>query len=152
MVKHQTVATGDDIYAKYQQDHVASVTGAGTEYIEKATESSALDSAGLVATVNWTDLDLTAHTSATANKAYLRLTLQATVIGTGGSCCLLVRSNGKTTPFFSKTIDKAGITANESQENYVFCGMDTGQVIEYEVLVGTGWTVRALIDVLGYYE
>lgn len=105
--------------------------------------------------IPWTTLDLTAYTSAIAKWAYLRLRLHINSILADGQIGLYVRKKG-TTPTAYPAI--YGTYANGLRDGgelwgVVFCGMNTGQEIEYYLaIIGAAIEADVYIDVLGYIE
>ena len=153
MVKHQTVSDGTFASAtEYLKDHVASTTNSGIELIWKDASERALHLANQVAGVAWTDLDLTAFTSATAKIAVIQLRLTVTTVGSA-VCSLGIRKNGTTPTYYPiMSADPYFPIAGNYIAEVCLIGMDTGQVIEYHVSMGAGWDVDCDIEVLAYYE
>jgi len=115
--------------------------------------SSAMTDLNRVASLGWTDLDITAKTSADAKLALLSLWLRPDVVGTGIHSFLSVRKNGTTPSYLPNLIvNKAQITAGGEVQTFVIVGLDSGQVLEYYIYVATGWQIDTLISVLGYVE
>jgi hypothetical protein len=153
MVKHQTVSDGTFASAtEYLKDHVASTTNSGIELIWKDASERALHLANQVAGVAWTDLDLTAFTSATAKIAVIQLRLTVNTVG-AAVCSLGIRKNGTTPTYYPiMSADPYFPIAGNYIAEVCLIGMDTGQVIEYHVSMGAGWDVDCDIEVLAYYE
>lgn len=127
---------------------------AGDTVIWKDASASALTDLNRNATIDWTDLDLTAHTSADAKIAMLKLTIGMDSVTPPGNARLLVRKNG-TTPDRTPEVrinPNAGDTAGAYQVAYVEVGLDAGQVMEYTIIVAGTIQVDSYIDVLGYIE
>lgn len=101
---------------------------------------------------DWTDLDLTAYTSATAKIAILCLQFTMGDTGTAGATDFSLRKNGTTdTTYFWRTSytapDWQSLTAN------LLLGLDTGQVMERKITFATGASaLYASITVYGYVE
>ena len=153
MVKHQTVSDGQFASAtEYLKDHVASTTNSGIELVWKDASERALHLANQVAGVAWTDLDLTAFTSATAKIAVIQLRLTVNTVG-AAVCRLGIRKNGTTPTYYPiMSADPYFPIAGNYIAEVCLVGMDTGQVIEYTVAMGAGWDVDCDIEVLAYYE
>ena len=119
----------------------------------KATSSEVLALTNQTTDTAWTDLDLTATTSSVAEWVVLELLIHIDSVS-GGSCILSVRKNGDTPTHYPKTrvTDTDGDSAGTYKEAIVICGMDSGQVIEYDVNVSGTIQVDVNIRVLGYIE
>jgi len=91
----------------------------------------------------WTDLDLTASTSANAKIAVLHITFRHS----SASQIVCIRKNG-TTP--DATFRITNQVADQNIEGSGLVGMDLGQIVEWhcDVLNAS----RIVIDVLGYIE
>lgn len=154
MVKHATTGDGTKVTDPvWSEDHDPSTSGAGVELIWKDSPSSAWSVTGQTSGISMTDLDLTSVTSANAKMVYLALKMTASVIGSGNLSAIGVRKNGTGPAEFPEIIlHKDGVTANAVQYAWVIVGMDSSQIIEYQLTVGTGWTVDASIWVLAYWE
>lgn len=102
---------------------------------------------------NWTDLDLTAYTSSSAKIAILELAIHVNNTGSAGEILFGVRKNG-TTPGSYPAIKVYNTEPNNSLRNLiVIVGMDTGQVIERYLVLGTGASLHTIqANVLGYVE
>jgi hypothetical protein len=158
MVKHQTVSDGQFASAtEYLKDHVASTTNSGIELVWKDASASPtpFPIANAVTSVNWTDVDLTATTSATAKIAIIQLKLTPNTVGASGVCQFGVRKNGTTPTYYPLIrIDIEAPVAGGFETLVTPIGMDTGQVIEYilSMTEAVGWDVTLDIEVLAYYE
>jgi hypothetical protein len=147
-------------------DATTGIHGAGSNYIAHfgqanqvvnkivwldASVSVMADSDRTVA-LGWTDLDLTASTSASAKFAILRLSGMCSVPGTGDTNALLVRKNG-TTPANCPDIQLTyTLPAWTAAQAIVIVGLDAGQVLEYSIAVAVGAHFYTYIQVLGYIE
>lgn len=102
--------------------------------------------------VAFTALDLTTHTSTTATKAILQIVLNNTT--SGEYCYCRVRKNGSSQSGNNIPGAMTPDEAYHSQNSYttVIVGMDSGQVIEYEIDTESTAAVTAQIIVLGYIE
>ena len=158
MVKHQTVSDGTFASAtEYMKDHVASTTNSGIELVWKDASASPtpFPIANAVTSVNWTDVDLTTTTSATAKIAVIQLKLTANTVGASGVCQFGIRKNGTTPTYYPIIrIDMEAPVAGGFETLVTSIGMDTGQVIEYNITMteAVGWDVTLGIEVLAYYE
>ena len=97
--------------------------------------------------VDWTDLDLTAYTSANARGAILQLS----VMDSGGANGeFRVRENGSGGAAYVPVArtQVAGIWIHSP----AIVGCDAGQIIEYKISATGAGTANAWIDVLGYWE
>ena len=103
--------------------------------------------------IAYTDVDLTANTSADAAIAMLQLHLHIDSIDSGWAY-LRVRKNGLTptyTPFIGW--EDYHMSAGGYVENIVgsvLCGLDTGQIFEYNLDITGTIQVDAYINLLGY--
>ena len=103
----------------------------------------------------WTDLNATSHTSATAKAVLLLVRLVAPVVGSGNTCSIKFRQNGSSqddemNPQMWK--HKSDATANTNYYMMLICGLDSSQLLEWEINVGTGWNINVQVFVLGYWE
>ncbi|GAI05556.1 unnamed protein product, partial [marine sediment metagenome] len=123
------------------------------KFIWKDWSSTALSIFNQVNTIAWTDLQLDIYTSPAAKAAILLLELHIDIVGTGNYSWLGVRKNG-TSPTRRPLLqlDKAGCTAGNNHYEQVIVGLDTEQLIEYYLYVGTNWQLDVRISVLGYIE
>ena len=153
MVRDVTWLDGDPLSAtNLNRSKVASTTGAGIELVWKGASERALHLANQVAGVAWTDLDLTAFTSATAKIAVIQLRLTVNTVG-ATVCRLGIRKNGTTPTYYPiMSADPYFPIAGNYIAEVCLVGMDTGQVTEYTVAMGAGWDVDCDIEVLAYYE
>jgi len=101
----------------------------------------------------WTNLDLTASTSAAAKMAMLELIQGVDVLGTGYTH-LSVRKNGTTPTMQPRVVmHPTEAAVGDYFFTFVIVGLDTSQIIQYFIGVGTSaWQVDSYIDVLGYIE
>ena len=144
------------------------VHGAGDEHLALFGEASqvlnkvvwkdvseqALYDANRTATLDWTDLDLTALTSVAAKYALIVLVLKIDSISAGAYCKLEVRKNG-TTPTYNNRLDSHYSGGNRAGSNvFMSCviGLDAGQVIEYRLTVDGTIQFDTYVRVVGYIE
>ena len=150
-IKHSpTGVSGDKLTTtKWNADHVSS-GGYATELIWCATDTTVLSLLNQGATVDWTDLDLTAATSASAKAVYLQLSL--TVDNGALDYILGVRRNGDTpTMYPCIRINSNVAVATDIWIDQVLVGCDSDQVIEYYLFIGGGGQADCSITVLGYW-
>jgi len=130
----------------------AAIAGGLSEVVWKDTPSNALTDLNRTVSLDWTDLDLTAFTSANAKFAILLLRMNIDA-HTDGDLYLHTLQNG-TTPSVSTMIlvKEANAVASSFWEHYCIIGLDTGQVIQYKItLTGTA-QIDSYLEVLGYIE
>ena len=137
-------------------NHVALFPAASTvvsRVVWKNASTFALIDTARVVTLDWTDLDLTAATSAAAKFAIVLFEINADVIGTGNYSRVGIRKNGTNpaSPILA-VMDKAGVTVGVYHRVFAIVALDAGQVLEYTIEIGTGWTLTSYIDILGYIE
>lgn len=131
----------------------AHTIGGGDQVFWVDAAPNALNLNNQVATIAFTDLDLTAHVTADTIMVMLQLVLRVDVIGAGNQTSLGVRPNGLAPANYPQlNLDKAGVTAASIFTTFCIVGCDAGEVIEYTLTLGAGWTVDLWINVLGYIE
>ena len=124
-----------------------------TKFIWKDASLSAMSDLARTEYLDWTALDLAYETSPNAKLAILRLRIKANVVGTGDYSFICVRKHGTTPGYYPLVrLDKAGATINVYNHESLIVGMDTDQLIDYRIWVGTGWELESRIEVLGYIE
>jgi len=153
-IKHAvTVSSGQVAKSATQWNADHQTPGGSTAYglVWKDASEAALTLTNQAATVDWTDLDLTAYTSANARMAYLQLTL--TVDTATKDYYLAVRKNGTTPGQFPLVrVNQGNANAADVFMGYVIVGLDSGQICEYRIDVEAGGQCDVQIDVLGYWE
>lgn len=104
--------------------------------------------------LDWTDLDLTAYTSASAKIAILGLRLKIDSLTNTAVALWKVRKNGTTPSYYPRIRagSEMGDTTYADLFEYALVGLDSGQVIEYELGVTGTIQVDVEIRVLGYIE
>lgn len=104
--------------------------------------------------LDWTDLDLTAHTSANAKFAILGITFVANPPGTAGYSALKWRKKGTTPVDWYEQHLIIPHVMPDGFEVVFGCpvGLDSGQVMQYKIIVATAATVHSYIDVHAYIE
>ncbi len=124
-----------------------------SKVIWKDASQTALYDSGRTETLPFTDLSLTASTSPNAKIAILRLDFRATVVGTDTNSRVTIRKKG-TAPAHSPslTMNRDGTTPGVYHYAMALIGLDSAQGIQYEIYVGTAWTLYTGIRVLGYIE
>jgi len=152
------VSTGDLITAAQWNNYLGA--SGSVDYLKakmpivwKASPSADLSLSNQTSTVNATTLDLTAVTSADATFAILMLQLNIDSVN-NGYATLWVRKNGDTPAHEpaltvgSNSTDTGGLNRFAT----VIIGMDSGQVIEYGLIISGTIQVDVVISVLGYME
>lgn len=148
------VADNDAARKKYIDDLVASYS----KVIWKDASEQALYFEDQIGNIAWTDLDLTAFTSANAKFAILVLWVGITSFpGDWGEIALQVRKNGTTPDSYPEVreIRKSTLLYAAYNNALVIIGLDTYQAIEYRFNWYTGGPTAVgwgQIDVLGYIE
>lgn len=102
--------------------------------------------------LDWTDLDLTAFTSSGAEFAMLLLRVSADTVGTGSYSYLQVRKNGSSSAYVPALRVALEVTEGVYYFEFVIVGLDSDQVLEYKISVGTDWQIDSRIDLVGYIE
>lgn len=153
---------GSDLY-RFAEVHAATVKAnegigqsqtVGLSLIWKDTPETALALSNQASTVAFTDLDLTAYTSANAKMALLQLKITVDTVGISNTQCYIqVRKNGQSAGLYGGLV----ITENQAHNGAYFLaqvvvGLDSGQVMEYALGLSASWQIDAQIDVLGYWE
>ena len=154
-----TLATGDLVTEAMWNNYLGvdgSIDVLNNRFVWLATsvEVLALNNQDEGDDIDWTDLDLTAVSSANAIWAYLRVALVIDSEG-GGSAYISIRRNGDTPthyPFVGVDTVQTGYSASASERECVMCGMDSGQVIEYKTSLAGTIQVDYTIALLGYIE
>jgi len=123
----------------------------GSQVIWKDASTSPLVDTDRTETIDWTDLDLTAHTSVDAKVAIIKLAIKLTSY-TSGYVYIGVRKKGTTPTYFPMIYGCNLPEADKTCMNVVLCGMDAGQVIEYKIVLSGTATLTSYIQVLGYIE
>lgn len=122
--------------------------------IWKDESEQAFHDANQTTSVDWTDIDLTAYTSANAKLAIIQMLLKLNSYTGSYTSYLFLRKNG-TTPAQYSTVRIAtsdGDIVGVYKRYTVLIGLDAGQVIEYKIdIIGT-CDVKASVNVLGYIE
>lgn len=135
-------------------NHIAEFGQAGqvvSKIVGKDASESALNLANQSSSTTWTDLDLTAYTSADAKWAYLRLAVHIDSYASG-YVLLRVRKNGTTPTRYPLCYGAQEDASSNFAEIFVWAEMDSGQVIEYDIFIDGTAQADFNIDVLGYIE
>jgi len=153
-IKHKNavaVGTPDNITDHWNADHATSGGSVAYGLVWKDSPSTPLSLTNQAATVDWTDLDLTTHTSANARFAYLLLTLG---VDTGAKDYILgVRKNGTTPALYPQIrINSNLATATDIWIDQLIVALDANQILEYYLFVAAGGQADCSISVLGYWE
>ena len=120
----------------------------------KATNATSLSAENKTASVTWTDLDLTAVTSANAKLAFIKLVVILDSISGTAGVTLSVRKNGDT-PGDTPTLyvdNLHGDIAGSRFDMIQPVGLDSGQVIEYQISISGTIQVDCYLVVMGYIE
>lgn len=120
----------------------------------KPTNSTQLALENQTTTTDWTDLDLTAATSANAKWAYVKMVVIVDSILAGGAVVLSIRKNGDT-PGDAPTVrmdSYHGDTASARTDICQWVEMDSGQVIEYTISIGGTIQVDCYLVVMDFIE
>ena len=133
----------------------AAIAGGLSEVIWKDASERALIDLNRTTTLDWTDLDLTASTSANAKFAVLKclIHIDSITAGSANYAWLELRKNG-TTPTYRAgiTVDGGWIIAGSYFVSEVIVGLDAGQIVEYKLTAAGTVQFDSYIDVLGYIE
>ena len=132
----------------------AAIAGGLNKIVWKDASEQALADLNRTTTLDWTDLDLTAYTSADAKFAILTLIIAVDSIEGVSGAYIGVRKNG-TTPTWYQVVNVAsrnGDIAGSSHYATAIVGLDSGQVIEYILSMYTTIQFDSYINVLGYIE
>ncbi len=117
-----------------------------------AASVNLVNDAARVATLNWTDADITAQTSPIAKFALLELTMSQVAGAVGNVSTIGVRKNGAAPAAFPQLSGRQLAVDANYQSTFVIVALDPGQIFEYTIIVGAGSTITTLIDLLGYIE
>lgn len=118
-----------------------------------ATTQIEVSDVGRIADLNYTDLDLTAHTSALAKFAILKATILITTVSPGNTAQIILRRNGDTPVSVMAAGGKGQVAGVSCQfQECLIIGLDAGQVLEYSITPGAGQTVSSYLELLGYIE
>jgi hypothetical protein len=136
-------------------DHLA-LFGVASQVVSKVVwkdvPARALIDVDRTTLLNYTDLDLTAYTSANAKFAIAKLLLVATTTGTSGQSWTAIRKNGTTPSYYIAVSAVHDLPNGFITSEVSIVGLDAGQIIEYTIVPATGATLTTHIDVLGYIE
>ena len=127
---------------------------AGGTVVWKDTPTRVLTDSNRTTSATWTSIDLTASTSANATAALLKFEIQMDSVSAPGRADLGVRKNG-TSPSYHPQLrisDKNGDVAGSIVYGFAICGLDSGQVLQYEIAMSGTIQVDTFIEVLGYIE
>ena len=118
--------------------------------IWKDTPATALTKTNQAADIAWTDLDLSSYTSADAVAAYIQLRIS---IDTQNKYYVLeARKNGCTPVAGYPSLYIWNAEASETRTETAIIGLDSNQLMEYQLVVEAGGQCDAYIYVLGYWE
>lgn len=142
------VLTWDDATSKW----IAAVATGGSQVIWKDASERALTDSNRTTTLNFTDLDLTAYTSAAAKFAIIQLRIHSDAVGASGYSYLTIRKNGTTPAYAPLIMLEYGMGAGNTYFLLGIVGLDAGQGIEYKIYVDADFQIDSYIDILGYIE
>jgi len=114
------------------------------------TAPRVLNLTGQTSNIPWADLDLAAHISAKAKIVFLWVTLTISAF-TSGNLNLRIRKKG-TTPGNYPTFYPWPYEANAMACQFGLCGVDTDEIMQYDVGMSGTLTYNLFIDLLGYLE
>lgn len=129
------------------------IVTAKSRVVGKATNTTDIADTNRTTTLNWTDLDLTSATSASAKFALMRIQITIDSINGAANCSIGLRKNGDTPTYYpSLRLDSTWAAGGTSLHGFVIVELDSGQVCEY-TLTATG-TIQfdTYAMVLGYIE
>ena len=130
----------------------AAIAGGLSKVIWKDASERALTDEDRTELLGWTDLDLTAYTSANALFAIVQLLLIAKISGSAGMSIIQFRKNG-TTPTYTPMLIIQYTQPNWTYSTLIaIVGLDSGQVLEYRLSPATDATIHSYLDILGYIE
>jgi len=129
----------------------AATAGGLSKIVWKDASERALNLANQTTTIEWTDLDLTAYTSANAKFAILRLRAHLDSY-TDGQTWLNIRKKGTTPTYMHYVYPISNPVSGNEYELGIIQALDSEQVIEYYVRFTGTAQVDYTIDVLGYIE
>lgn len=137
-------------------NHVAGFHAAGQEVSKVIWLDESLrvmDDNNRSASLDWTELDLTTETSVNAKFAILKLRVSPDVVGSELVSSIQVRKNDQSLYYFPEcVVRKAASAVGETQFAFVVVGLRSGQLLDYRIVIGTGWTIDSDIQLLGYSE
>jgi hypothetical protein len=136
-----------------EHDYDPSLATDAFKVVWKDLSGQALVDSDRTSTIDFTDLDLTSYTSSDTKLACLLLSIKPDTVGAGDYCSLRVRKNGQTAGVQPVLfLGKNEATVDCYYYAQVFVGVDSNQIMEYSITVGTGWQIDSWIYVLGYWE
>jgi len=135
----------------YSYDAVSKTQTTGLSFKWKDASEEALVLTDATSSVAFTDVDLTALTSASAKMAYL--TVRMTIDTAAKDYAVGFRKNG-TTPTMYPKMSVYGEEAHAADifQTQMTVGLDSGQIAEYILAVEGGGQCDLLVHVLGYWE
>jgi len=141
----------DDIGAMYRYSGSAweLVISSLTGIVWKDAQPSVLTLTNQVADVAFTDLDLTADTSAIATKAILQAIMHCDSYNSG-NLAIYLRKNG-TNPTIPVRVIFPSPVAGKDYYSVVIVGLDPDEILEYALVVDDG-QMDASLHLLGYIE
>ena len=139
-----------DIHSTNETAHHEEIS-AGSAVIWKATSERILSDLNRTTTLAYTDLDLTAYTSAEATMAFVTFTIILDSY-TSGIVRMKIRENGSVSPYVPVCYASISEVANNAWGYTSPIGLDASQVMEYTIEVTGTAQVDSYIDVVGYIE
>ena len=133
--------------SNWNAEHVTDLN----KIIWKDTFGIPLDLSGKTADIAWTDLDLTAYTSANAKFAILVLWVRGQGASRAGLTILEVRKKG-TTDSLALYLSTGGYVQWEWKFTQIMLALDSGQVMQYTLDVSGSDSTDCRIQVIGYIE
>lgn len=136
--------------------HIAGFHSAGEEVsrvIWKDEPATVIIDLSRTEDLAYTDEDVTVETSANAKLVYLIVGVKPDTVGSGNYCRVRLRKNGITpsNPIELRINKNEGIVGSYKYR-YVLLALDSGQVFEYDIDIGTGWQLDTYIRVAAYVE
>lgn len=132
----------------------AGIAGGLSNVIWKDASEVALSDTNRTGALAFTDLDLTAYTSADAKYAILLLRMVVDSVSEAAFAALQIRKNG-TTPDDAPRVyvgETKGDKAYGASYCFAIIAMDADEVIEYTIAISGTIQVDSFIAVLGYIE
>lgn len=148
---HKDLTTGVHGLAALHAAGFHSAGQAVNKVIWKDASERALADTSRTTTLDWTDLDLTAFTSASAKIALIQPWFHVDA-WTSGKIAMYFRKNGTTPTYFIQHEVSTPVAGLNYFSPPFLIGMDAGQVIEYLLEIGGVAQADFYIEVFGYME
>ena len=133
--------------SNWNAEHITDLS----KVVWKDTFEIPLDLSAKTADIAWTDLDLTAYTSANAKFAILVLWVRGQGTSRSGLTIFEVRKKG-TTDFLFLYLSTGGYVQWEWKVTQIILALDSGQVMQYALDVSGSDSTDCKIQVIGYIE